>query len=117
MPYKVVGLYRMYTLQISPFRALTEKKKRICIYKEQCKELYEDNFTPATKLSDTQKRKCDTTKDSFTYYTAFIFFRKMLLKVADVAHEEWNSLLKCLQKITRQKHSGLIQVSVEKGFG
>ena len=60
---------------------------------------------------------CDTTKDSFTYYTAFIFFRKMLLKVADVAHEEWNSLLKCLQKITRQKHSGLIQVSVEKGFG
>ena len=41
----------------------------------------------------------------------------MLLKVADVAHEEWNSLLECLQKITRQKHSGLIQVSVEKGFG
>ena len=41
----------------------------------------------------------------------------MLLKVADVAHEEWNSLLECLEKITRQKHSSLIQVSVEKGFG
>ena len=41
----------------------------------------------------------------------------MLLKVADVTHEEWNSLLECLEKITRQKHSILIQVSVEKGFG
>ena len=41
----------------------------------------------------------------------------MLLKVADVAHEEWNSLLECLEKITRQKHSSLIQVSVENGFG
>ena len=64
-------------------------------------------------MSDTEERKCDTSKDSFTYYTAFIFFRKMLLKVADVAHEEWNSLLECLEKSQGKS----IQVSVEKSFG
>ena len=37
----------------------------------------------------------------------------MLLKVADVAHEEWNSLLECLEKSQGKS----IQVSVEKSFG
>ena len=35
----------------------------------------------------------------------------MLLKVADVAHEEWNSLLECLEKSQGKS----IQVSVENG--